>query len=92
MTHRRDSPDVVISTAAVKPRPDVGRETIAAFEASCARLSAVVAAVPDVNSLSRLHHPWFGPFDAAGWYVLAGIHMRVHRMQIERIDKGRRDT
>jgi len=81
-------PDTVVSTAAVKPRPDVGDETIAAFEASCARLSAVVAAAPDLSTRGRLTHPWFGPLDAASWYVLAGVHMGVHRLQIRRILAG----
>lgn len=81
-------PDVVISTAAVKPRPDVGQEAISAFEASCARLSAVVADVPDLSTRARLAHPWFGPLDAASWYVLAGVHLGVHKVQIRRILTG----
>lgn len=76
------------STAAVKPNVDVGREVISAFEASCEALSAAVSASPNLNTNARFTHPWFGPLNAAGWHALMGIHLGIHRKQIERILAG----
>ncbi len=76
------------STAAVKPSQVVTVDVIANFEKSCDALLATVAAAPDLNTEARFSHPWFGPLNAAGWHALAGIHMGIHRVQIERILKG----
>lgn len=78
------------STAAVKPRADAGPEVVAAFEASCDTLISVVSASPDLNTQARYPHPWFGPLDAAGWHALSGVHMSIHRRQIDRIIAGLR--
>ena len=76
------------STAAVKPSPDVDRSVAAAYEDSCDALLATAAAASDLNTALRFAHPWFGPLNAAGWYALAGGHMSIHRVQIERIKAG----
>ncbi len=82
---REVTPPGAASTAAVKPSAGVGPEVVAAFEASCDRLASVIAAAPKLDTRARYPHPWFGPLDAAGWHALAGMHMRIHRVQIERI-------
>lgn len=82
------TPPGAASTASVKPNVDVGREVISAFETSCKNLSTVVAASPNLNTKARFPHPWFGPLNAAGWHALMGIHMGIHRKQIERILSG----
>jgi hypothetical protein len=76
------------SIAAVKPRPDVGPEVVAQFEASCDAVENVFAASPNLNTRARYLHPWFGLLNAAGWHALAGPHMGIHRVQIERILAG----
>jgi hypothetical protein len=76
------------STAAVKPDPQVTSSVVADYEAACGLLLETVAAVPDLKTAARFAHPWFGPLDAAGWHALAGSHMGIHRVQIERILKG----
>ena len=76
------------STAAVKPSPDAYQHTVAAYETSCDDLLAAAAAAPDLNTAARFAHPWFGPLNASGWYALAGAHMSIHRVQIERILAG----
>lgn len=78
-------PEGAASTAAVKPSPDVGPEVIGAYEASCDGLGSIVAASQDLRSRVRYAHPWFGPLDAAGWHVMAAVHMGIHRHQIGRI-------
>lgn len=78
-------PEGTASTAAVKPSDGATDAVIPAFEQSC---DALLTSVADSSSLhTALHyaHPWFGPMDAAGWHVLSGGHMGIHRRQIERI-------
>ena len=86
---REVTPPGAASTAAVKPNANVGPEVVAAFEASCDALASVVAASPNLDTQARYPHPWFGPLNAAGWHVLTGVHMSIHRVQIERILAGR---
>ena len=76
------------STATVKPSPAVTASVVAEYEESCDALLAAVAAAPNLTTAARFAHPWFGPLDAAGWHALAGGHMGIHRVQIERILKG----
>lgn len=81
-------PDGAASTAAVKPSVEAGAGVVAEFEASCKALSSVVASTPDLDTRVRYPHPWFGPLTAAGWHALAGTHLGIHRVQIERILAG----
>lgn len=73
------------STAAVKPSPEVTAGVVDDFEASCEALLAAVAGVAQLRTPVRYAHPWFGRLDAAGWHQLAAGHLRIHRVQIERI-------
>ena len=85
---REVTPAGAASTAAVKPSADVGPEVVVAFEASCDTLASTVAASPSLNTRARYPHPWFGSLNAAGWHALAGMHMGIHRAQIDRILSG----
>ncbi len=76
------------STAAVKPDPEVTPAVVAAYEDSCDALLTAVACITYMNTKLRFAHPWFGPMDAFGWHALAGGHMRIHRIQMERILRG----
>lgn len=89
---REVTPPGAASTAAVKPNADVGQESVAAFEASCDALASVIAASPNLNTRARYPHPWFGPLNAAGWHALVGVHMSIHRVQLERILAGGSDS
>ncbi len=81
-------PEGKASTANVKPSPDATASVAAEYDEACAALLATVAAAPDLNTALRHAHPWFGPLDAASWHALAGGHMGIHRVQIERILGG----
>ena len=83
-------PEGEASTAAVKPDPAVGMDVIGEYEASCDALLAILSTVKNFKTKARFPHPWFGPMDAHGWHALAGGHMRIHRVQIERILSGLR--
>lgn len=78
-------PERAVSTAAVKPSPDVDAAVIDAFMRGCDDFQAIVAAIPDLRTAARYAHPWFGPLDAAGWYAMAAFHLRLHRKQVEAI-------
>lgn len=78
-------PGGVASTAAVKPGADVGPDVVGAYERSCDDLLATISRSGGLRTTRRYAHPWFGPLDAAGWHALAGTHLRIHRVQIERI-------
>ncbi len=82
------TPPGAASTAAVKPHPDASAAVVATYEESCDALLAVVTVAPDLHTTARYAHPWFGPLDAAGWHALAGAHMGIHRVQLERILAG----
>jgi hypothetical protein len=82
------TPEGRASTAAVKPGTELTSGVVAAYEESCDTLLAAVAAAPDLQTKARFAHPWFGPLDAAGWHALAGVHLGLHRVQIERILQG----
>jgi len=81
-------PDGKADTAAVKPHGDATADIVAAYERSCDKLSEQIAATPDLKTTARYPHPWFGPLDAAGWHALAGRHLAIHRVQLERIIAG----
>ncbi len=82
------APEGEASTAAVKPDPAVNMEVIGQYEATCDALLATISAVKNFKTRARYAHPWFGPMDAHGWHALAGTHMGIHRVQIERILAG----
>jgi hypothetical protein len=77
-----------VNTAAVKPSPDVTAAVVVEYEKSCDELMATVAAIPDLETAARFAHPWFGLLDASGWHAMAGMHLGIHRVQIQRIVKG----
>ena len=87
LTHGVKMPGAA-STAAVKPSPTVTGAVVAEYEKSCDDLLALVAGVKDWRTELRYAHPWFGPLDVAGWHAMAGTHLAIHRVQIERILAG----
>ncbi len=80
------TPGYEASTAAVKPRPDIGEEVVTEFDQSCQALAEAGKGLK--VTATRFPHPWFGPLDAHSWHVLAGFHMRLHHGQIDRILEG----
>ena len=76
------------STSDVKPSAEAGAGSRELFERSCDDFLTRSRAVEKLATEKRYRHPWFGPLDAAGWHALAATHMRIHRIQIERILAG----
>ncbi|MDX6766566.1 MAG: hypothetical protein SFU85_07230 [Candidatus Methylacidiphilales bacterium] len=81
-------PEGRASTADVKPSPAADSSVEAPYEASCEAVLEAADFVADLKTPLRFAHPWFGPMDAFEWYALAGGHMGIHRVQIERIIAG----
>ncbi|HVS53740.1 MAG TPA: DinB family protein [Opitutaceae bacterium] len=80
-------PPVAATTAAVKPSADVDERVVPAFQASCDDLLSAGKDAPTLATRLRYAHPWFGPLNAAAWKYLGGMHLALHRGQIERILK-----
>lgn len=78
-------PPRTASTAAVKPSPQAGLETEAAFAASCAAVPDTAGQVEELRTEVRYAHPWFGPLDGFGWLALSAMHMGIHRKQLHTI-------
>lgn len=82
------SPERVVSTADVKPSPEVESAIVGEFERSCEFFLDTVAATEGRETAVRYAHPWFGALDAHGWRVLAAFHMGLHRRQILKIQEA----
>ena len=81
-------PEKKVSTADVKPSPEVNGDVVAVYESSCDSLLKTVVSISDLKTPARYNHPWFGPMNAFEWTGPAGAHMGIHRVQIERILQG----
>jgi hypothetical protein len=84
---RGRTPAGVVSTATVKPRPDVNGEVERLYEKSCDVLIALSEGA-ELKTRLRYAHPWFGKLDGSGWHALVAGHVGLHRVQVERIVAG----
>lgn len=82
---RNEIPPGVASIAAVKPSPAPSEVVWEEYKRSCSDLLTAIAENPNLNTRLKFAHPWFGPLDAEGWHLLAGLHMGIHRKQIKAI-------
>lgn len=87
---RNMMPPGVTSIAAVKPSPDASSAVLQEYRLSCTDLLTAIAENPNLNTKLQFAHPWFGPLNGEGWHLLAGLHMSIHRKQIEAILEGLR--
>lgn len=85
---RGKKPGTTVRIEDVKPDPEIGQEIIQQFQKSAALLAKTVASVENLETELTHDHPWFGPFNAKRWHSLSAIHMRIHRVQIEKIIEG----
>ncbi|NDD92023.1 DinB family protein, partial [bacterium] len=81
-----------ISATKPKPSGDLSSESLKAllenFASSMEQVrERVTQEVRNRNSRSKLSHPWFGPLSAREWNWLLATHQRIHRRQIEEIQK-----
>jgi uncharacterized damage-inducible protein DinB len=81
------TPPGVASTSAVKPSTEAHWEIVFEYAQSCSQLMAAVAENPNLNTTLKFAHPWFGAMNGEDWHLLAGVHMSIHRKQIEAILK-----
>lgn len=81
-------PPGAASTASVKPSPEVTASIVTEYEESCDFFLRTTAEIPNLRTPVRYKHPWFGAMDAYGWHALSGVHLGLHRVQIQRIFNG----
>jgi hypothetical protein len=82
---RGNVPERAADTAAVKPDPAANQTVLKDFALSCDLIESCQAKVENLKTPCRYAHPWFGLLDASQWLYLAGMHMRLHRGQMEEI-------
>jgi hypothetical protein len=78
-------PQIVVSTAAVKPADNVGRSVVQSFKSVCEEFEAVFPLGENLKTSVTLAHPWFGELNAEQWHFFAGFHMALHRKQMFKI-------
>ncbi len=78
-------PELVVSTAAVKPTPGIGAEALSEFAAVCDDFQRRFRTDNNMKTAVTLAHPWFGELNGEQWHFFAGFHMKLHRKQIEAI-------
>jgi uncharacterized damage-inducible protein DinB len=78
-------PQIVVSTAAVKPKLGIDKSVMSDFRAVCDEFQAAFSPETDLQSVQTLAHPWFGELNARQWHFFAGFHMQLHRKQIMKI-------
>jgi hypothetical protein len=78
-------PSRVASTAAVKPSAVVDASVLIDFDRSCRELCAAGHEASSLRTRRRHVHPWFGPLNAEQWKILGGMHLGLHRGQIDTI-------
>jgi hypothetical protein len=69
----------------VKPSPESGPEQLERLTALAGEFSRVMPGLGPLERGSRHVHPWFGALNAAQWLMLAAVHNRIHRHQLELI-------
>jgi hypothetical protein len=79
------NPGVEIRVEDIQPHPNAGPEQLEALSQSVDRYLDIVRRFGDLGCRQQYLHPWFGPLSASEWHVLAALHNRLHRGQIQRI-------
>lgn len=68
-----------------KPVADLDVEVIDRFKDICYDFLETVRAFGKLKSGPTYAHPWFGQLSGHGWNVLAAVHMKIHRKQVQAI-------
>lgn len=80
------SPNLVISTALVKPNGRYGQNAMQEFTRTMQNLSQTLAPAQfNLRSTARQEHPWFGPLNIRQWYCFLALHHQLHLAQIRAI-------
>jgi hypothetical protein len=78
-----------VDIALYKPHPDVGIDVFDRFQAVNERYIETIESLLDASAnLKRrpvFPHPWFGWLSPHQWHVLAAMHQRIHRRQVQKI-------
>ncbi len=75
----------IVGTADVKPSASPDRSAIHDFSLSLDQLIQHADNIPSLETTARYPHPWFGPLNALGWFVMSAMHLRIHLQQIHKI-------
>jgi len=82
-------PETVADTAKVKPHDETDPGQIRGeFEKFSKNFKTQMEKIETRDSTLKYKHPWFGGLTAHQWHCMAGIHLRLHRQQIQMILLG----
>ena len=78
-----------IDVALYKPDPDIGTDVIFRFQDATDRYVTLIQDLLESHDRlayrPKFPHPWFGDLGAHQWHVLAAVHQRIHRRQVQKI-------
>ena len=78
-----------VDIALYKPDRDVGIDVFERFEAVnreyIETIESLLAASGKLRRRPMFPHPWFGWLSPHQWHVLAALHQRIHRRQVQKI-------
>lgn len=69
----------------VKPSFGADESVVIDFVRTNNEVMGAIENYSDLRVERKHEHPWFGMLDAFQWMALLGVHMRVHRKQLESI-------
>jgi len=72
----------------VKPNPHSDKKALFAFKQSADQFQSEITKIDNLTTEAAHPHPWLGPLNAAKWLALSAVHMKIHRQQIELIQRG----
>ncbi|MGJ8656647.1 MAG: hypothetical protein ACSHX6_09345 [Akkermansiaceae bacterium] len=74
-----------VRTQDVKPSRGADERSVDEFVRMNDEVMGEIEKLGELGGERKHEHPWFGMMDGAQWFALMGVHMRVHRKQLERI-------
>lgn len=83
---RGENIDFTVKIATYKPFVEIGTDVVGNFEEVLTNFRPTIESQIQKHNIANYHaHPWFGPLNPYGWLVMAALHQRVHRRQLEAI-------
>lgn len=78
-------PEAVNTAACDFPPHDAGSEQLQRLETSVRAYLDAVSGLPGLRRSLRVRHPVFGMLNAHDWHGMFGLHLHIHRVQLEAV-------
>ncbi len=70
---------------ATKPAENIGKEIVEQFIESKENVIKLANSYTDLETEVTFSHPWYGSMNALDWYCMCALHIKLHKLQIEKI-------